>query len=321
MKSFQDEPTAAWRDRVVVIVAITADHRSIRRSIRRFAAEVRGLGRLVLVDGSANGVGRIDADVDLIRSRPRGLVPELWSDGLHQTTEPLVAFSTASMVPTVGWLAAAIAKLKQSAAAGIFGPIEPGPTLSPLARAVYLLRYIRYHRPLSTANSFELPGENALYRRDALESLGTTFPHGFWESEVNQQLLENGQVLTTSESALLRYEEGGRAREILRRRFLHARHYGSTRAAKMTVSERVARTIAAPLIPFVLVLRIVTALASKGISIGPSLSGVLWLPPMLVAWVAGEMIGAWFGPPGFPIVNPARRPKSVLVESSFPRCP
>lgn len=321
MKPFEYAPASASNDRVVVIVALTAEHSSIRHRLRRFAEEVHGLGRLVLIDGSAAGIGRTDPDVDVIRSRPGGLVPELWSDGLLQTTEPLIAFSTASMVPTVGWLAALVARMEQSGAAGVFGPIEPAATLTPLARAVYFLRYVRYHRPLGTPTSSELPGENALYRRDALKTLGTSFPRGFWEWEVNQQLVESGHVLTMTESALLRYVGGLRAGEFLRGRFLHARYYGSSRAARMSSAERAARTIAAPFIPFVLAHRIAKALASKGISIGPWLSGFLWLPPLFIAWVAGEVIGAWFGPPGAPVLNLARRPKTVLMESSFPRCP
>ena len=63
------------------------------------------------------GVGRVFANVRVIR-RPVGrLAPELWRDGLNATDSPLVAFSTAAIVPAPGWLDAMLARLAETGAA------------------------------------------------------------------------------------------------------------------------------------------------------------------------------------------------------------
>ncbi len=71
------------RPRVAVIIAATNRRPIFLDSLRRFAAEVRGRGVVVLVDGTEAGIPppMID-DLLVVRGAPRALVPELWRDGL-----------------------------------------------------------------------------------------------------------------------------------------------------------------------------------------------------------------------------------------------
>ena len=52
------------------------------------------------------------------------------------------------MIPARGWLDAMLARLEETGAAAVGGPIEPAEGLSATDRAVYLLRYVNYLRPL-----------------------------------------------------------------------------------------------------------------------------------------------------------------------------
>src|SRR5262249_1150170 len=123
---------------------------------------------------------------------PGLLAPELWRDGLRASDAPLVAFTTASMVPDPGWLDALLGRLEATGAAAAGGPIAPGERLSAADRAVYLLRYANYHPPLPATNAPQPPGDNALYRRDRLRGLEDLIDGGFWEAETHRRLLDRG---------------------------------------------------------------------------------------------------------------------------------
>ena len=281
--------------RVAVVVAAT-DARSIADDgLRRFAAEVRGRGSVVVVVADASEAHSAALDhpgIRVLRGRPGALAPELWRDGLRATDEPLVAFSTASMSPAHGWLDALLARLDESGAAVVGGPIVPGRNLSFTDRAVYLLRYVNYLSPLSRAAT-GLPGDNALYRRDRLDGLEALIDEGFWEAEIHRALRARGEPLALAAGATLCFQGGSSLRSTIRQRFRHARIYGASRASRMTLPERLARSIAAPLVPAVLGWRIARALRAGGESVGPWVASAPQLAGLSAAWTAGEVVGLW----------------------------
>ncbi len=76
------------------------------------------------------------------------------------------------MVAAPGWLDALLARLDATGAAAVGGPIDPAGCSRPADRAVYLLRYVNYLRPLPDSAPAEPPGDNAIYRRDRLAGRG-----------------------------------------------------------------------------------------------------------------------------------------------------
>jgi len=287
------------RHRPVAVIVASIDARSTAlASLGRFAEEVGGRGEVVLVDASRDGtadlVGWAVPGVRVLR-RPVGrLAPELWRVGLDETEAPLVAFSTAAMVPAVGWLDALLVRLGQTGASAVGGPIEPADGLGATDRAVYLHRYAGYLRPLP--EHAEPAGDNAIYRRDRLTALGPLPGCGFWEAEIHRALKERGDRLATSDRALVTFAGGSRLRSALDQRHRHARHYGASRAGRMRRAERLARSAAAPLVPVVMTGRIAGALRSRGRTVGPWLSALPRLSLLLAAWASGEARGVWEGP-------------------------
>jgi len=282
--------------RVAVVVAATDTRVVAPDGLRRFAEEVEGRGEVVLVDGSRDGVEPGVSGLRILR-RPSGrLAPELWRDGLRATDAPLVAFSTAAMTPAAGWLDALLARLDETGAAAVGGPIAPGESLKATARAVYLTRYAQYLPPFPQHAALEPPGDNALYRRDRLQGLEALIDGGFWEAEVHRELRARGESLALANEACVTYQGGGSLTDAAVQRFRHARTYGAARGARMTATERLARSASAPLVPAVMGRRIATALRSKGVRIGPWLSAVPGLALLLTAWSAGEAVGLWAGP-------------------------
>lgn len=282
--------------RVAVVVASINASTTAAACLSRFRDETKGRGEVILVDASDDGtaamIERDFADVRLIRKTTGALAPDLWRDGLEATDAPLVAFTTAAMVPTPGWLDALLTRLDATGAAAVGGPIEPSERLSPTDRAVYLLRYVNYLRPLGDP---EPPGDNALYSRDRLTGLEDVIARGFWETEIHRRLVAKGETLAMASGAAVTFHGGGRFSTALQQRHRHARHYGATRANRMGSPERLARAAAFPLVPMVLTRRIVSALRARGRAFGPWLPALPGLSLLMAAWAAGEATGTWRG--------------------------
>jgi Glycosyl transferase family 2 len=287
--------------RVSVIVAAVDAQATVAASLGRFAEQVCGRGEVLLVDGSSDRTALVAQGLALpgvrVLQRPVGLlVPDLWRAGLDATDAPLVALSTAQMVADRGWLEALRARLDETGAAAVGGPIEPAEGLSPLDRAVYLLRYVHYLRPLPRVRRVEPPGDNVLYRRDCLCSQAMV-TGGFWETEVHRSLRARGESLAMADDAVVRFHGGSPPGVVTGQRHRHARHYGAQRSARMGAVERLARVAAAPAVPLVMLRRIRAELTGRGVPLGPWTPALPWLGLLLAAWSAGEAVGAWLGAP------------------------
>jgi hypothetical protein len=287
--------TALLSHRVAVIVAATDARASVHASLARFWHEVRGRGELILVDASRDGTAeraeRLLTGLRVLR-RPLGtLVPELWRDGLHATEAPVVAFSTAAMVPRPGWLDAMLARLEETNAAAVGGPIAPARSLCAFDRAVYLHRYASYLLPRIDTVALEPPGDNALYRRDRLLALESIIDQGFWEAAVHRALRARGEQLVFAPGAVVEFQGGTRRAAMLARRCAHARRYAAERSKSWTVAQRLVRLAATPLLPAVLLGRIARTLRARGEQLWPWLPACPDLALLLASWSIGEAAG------------------------------
>lgn len=281
--------------RVAVVIAANDARDTARASLARFLEEAGGRGEVVLVDASRDGTADLAAHefsgLRILREPTGTLAPELWKIGLRATDAPLVAFSTAAMVPSPGWLDALIARLDESGATAVGGPIVPARSLYLTDRAIYLLRYVAYLQPISRSSRPEPPGDNALYRRAALVDMDAILDRGFWEHEVHRVLRARGEVLAMANSAVVVFHGGLRMKSALGQRLRHATIHGTARGGRMGVTERLLRTAAAPLVPAVLLHRIARGLRERGEDLGPWLPALPRLSLLLAAWAFGEARG------------------------------
>ncbi len=282
---------------VAVVVAATDACRNLDRTLARFAAEAGPLGEVILVDASGSDaaeaiVGRL-ANVRRL-CRPAGrLAPVLWRDGLRATDAPLVAFSTAQMLPDPGWLASLGAGLAAEGVAGVGGPIAPGDRLSATGRAVALLRYSNYFPPLPDLGRVDPPGDNALYRRDRLREVESAWADGFWEVDVHRALRDRGDRLAMAPGAVVAFQGGVPLATLARQRFEHARRYGAGRSRGLSRRARLVRVASAPMVPPLLGARIAAALRARGMGPLPWLPSLPSLAVLASAWAIGEAAGTW----------------------------
>jgi hypothetical protein len=260
---------------------------------------------LASVEPAAHARGSIECwrrelredDALIVVDRPRGrLAPELWREGLEATDRPLVALSTTAMSPTPGWRRAMVERLETTGAAVVGGPIQPQAD-DPVSKAIFLLRYINYLPPVIDPARVEPPGDNAVYRRDRLEGLQPLWKEGFWEVEIHRALRARGERTTMAGEGVVKHHGEGHLFGLILSRHAHARRYGASRARDLAPAQRLMRIAAAPLVPLVLLGRIVLGLRARGESLVPWLPALPALLLLLVAWSLGEARGMGTGLP------------------------
>lgn len=279
-----------------VVVACLQGGASLDRCLTALSRECReGWGEVLLV--CPRGL-RIATDltarypsVRLIRADDGSLVPQLWSTGLRVARGAVVAFTLEQCVVEPGWGRALLEALATDVV-GAGGVLALDSRTTPVDWAVYLLRYSRFMPPAIPGRVDEIPGDNAAYRREALDRHAASFDGGFWEVDFHRRVHRDGGFLVTADGATATLMGGFSLMEMLRQRYLHGQHSGAMRTAHGGIP--IWRSVlAAPLVPFVLTARIMNRVLHRRTYL---LRAILSLPVIIAlagAWALGEATAAW----------------------------
>ncbi|HEY6931163.1 MAG TPA: hypothetical protein VJA66_15930 [Thermoanaerobaculia bacterium] len=221
------------------------------------------------------------------------LVPELWTRGILRSSGEIVALTLASMVPDPNWVKIVRGSFDGSIA-GVGGAIEPADAMRSLDWAIHLTRYSGYLLPFRARDVDDLPGDNAAYRRKAIDPAREVWAGGFWETAVDRALRRSGQRLRLIPEMVVRQGRSAGARAFCRNRFRHGRYHGMEMARGRPRSARWLRTLFSPAVPFVLLLRIARRAFARGRARG-FLLALPYLCLFLTAWAAGEAAGYLLG--------------------------
>ena len=285
------------RKSITIVLASIDSTKTIEASVQGFLNELDGRGQVIVADASRDGSTRNLPESVIVTSHEGGtLAPKLWREGLIRSDSDLVAFSTGQMVPRPGWLNGLLARMESSGAAGVGGPIAAGRGLASIDKALYLLRYANYLPPVPESSSFDPPGDNAIYRRQDLDAVASSWADGFWEVEVHAALRSMGRSVTMASGAAVEFTGGCRFGSALGHRWKHARRYGAGRSAGSGLMTRLARVIVSPVVPALLLARIIRNLRSRGEPIGRWLPALPHLGVLLATWSIGEGWGTIAGP-------------------------
>jgi hypothetical protein len=280
-----------------VIVATTDARRSIDECLRRLQHACAGLdAELIVVDASSDGtaerVAALDVPVRLLRLPVGTLTPELWAEGCRRATGRLIAFTTGHCCVTPRW-ASVLTRALDDGASGAGGPLVLSAGASPLDRAVYYLRYSAFMPGTlgSGRTDGEIAGDNAMYRRTLLDRHAATLACGFWEVDFHRLLRADGGWLAAVPAAVVDFGPSFPLATILRHRFAHGVYFGAGRVAGggRGVGQIV---LAAPLVPFVLLVRAGARVIHSGRSLWSFGIAVPWFLLLSAAWAAGEAWGA-----------------------------
>jgi hypothetical protein len=250
---------------------------------------------IVAQSGAGDGAGNADLarrypQVRWLHSPAGTLVPQLWKQGLDAARGPLVALTIAQCRPSPTWLQQIAASLSGGAAA-VGGPLTGPEGGSSVDWALYFARYSAWMPAGKTAPVHDVAGDNAAYRRAALEGCEAAMRDGFWEVLVHQQLVAQRRTILWEPAMLVEFHASGKLRNLARTRYEHGRHYASTRQGNR-LATRALRALTAPALPLVLLARIHGRIRARQ----PAWLRHFWrslpaLSVLVAAWSLGELSG------------------------------
>lgn len=283
-----------------VVVAATDASRSIERCLRHLERSCAGLrAELLVVDASTDDtaarVAALRGAATLFRLRPGTLTPQLWAEGYRRSSGRIVAFTTGHCLVLPAW-ARSLVQALEAGAAGAGGPLVLGRDTGPLDWAVFYLRYSAFTPERLGAGRIagDIAGDNAAYRREALDRHAAALERGFWEIDFHRRLRADGDWLAAVPAALIEFGPSFPLRTIISHRFAHGTHFGAARV-RGGARARWQIVLAAPLVPLVLAARAAARVLGTNRGRWRFVVALPWFLVLASAWAAGEAWGAMRG--------------------------
>jgi hypothetical protein len=285
--------TAAECD-VSVVVAFDGAREQLEQ---RLIAIARACGPLraeiILVSPAAAGlVLRTEFAVPLTSATVTSdLVPVMWGRGIAIARGAVVALTTTQFRPRETWLDALLRRFDDAKVAGVGGTIGLAPSTGMLGRAVYFIRYSEHLPSKSAPAPHDIAGENAAYRRDAVVRAHPKVADGFWEVDAHRVIRAAGGRIAQARDAVLDFAPVLSLRGMMSNRFVHGGHFGAYRVNTLKWPRWKAVCVT-PLVPLVLLMRMLQRVMRAGHSVGEVISALPLIVPLLCAWALGEAVGA-----------------------------
>ncbi len=218
------------------------------------------------------------------------LIPHLWAQGIRLAKGDSVAITTAHVIPDRDWVENLL-RLDTGEYPGIGGPISNDPGSSYRDWAIYFLRYIAFSPPAKETVVTEIAADNAVYRRTELLNYPDLLDIGFWEPSFHAMFRKNGKCLLLTPDLHVTHHNRYSGGQFLVQRYKHGRAFGLARAVQLSILKRRLLILLSPLLPFVFLSKIVSAVLRRG-QYGRYLPGALpWLIFFLSGWGFGEARG------------------------------
>ncbi len=217
---------------------------------------------------------------------------ELRARGATAARGSIIAFLEDHVCPDADW-SARVVQAHRGSFAVVGGAIENGID-RPLNWAVYFCDLGKYQNPVREGTSTSASLVNASYKRAALESIHDVWRERFNETRVNAALLARGERLALSRWIVVRQRRNGlRLRLVAREFFIWGRSYARTRSDLIGGRKRALIALLAPLLPFLLLQRLIARVLWKGRAVGAFARAFPLTVLLTFAWSLGELVGYW----------------------------
>lgn len=230
-----------------------------------------------------------------IECAPRAAtIPELRAKGFDAATAGEVAVIEDHVQVPPGWAGQMIQATAEGAEV-VGGAVENRATARMIDRAAFLCEYSHLLPPLPEGPVTSLAGNNVVYRRSLLERYRSVIAEGYWENHLHDAMRRDGIELISRPDIRVGHKKHYTMREYVSQRFLYSRSYAGSRTEAWPKWRRIAYGFAAFSLPPVLLWRVVATVWRKGVSRYEILRSIPYLSVFVIAWGAGEVVGAWAG--------------------------
>jgi hypothetical protein len=222
---------------------------------------------------------------------------ELRTMGVKASSGRLVAVTEDQCIPPQNW-AAAVVTAHACPHAAIGGPVEKYRPDGLLNWAIYLRELGTFMPPVHDGPAPALTDCNVSYKRADLNAIEPVWSAAFHEHQVHAALRERGGTLWLSPSLITYQQRSLKLGPAVVERYIFGRIYGGLRTRDISAGKRTLLIVASPLLPVLLVIRVVGTVVQKHKYIGACFAAMPYLVLFSFVWSFGEFVGYVTGHPG-----------------------
>lgn len=222
--------------------------------------------------------------VRLVATADRGALTAL---GLATASHRIRAVTDTDTVVSSGWRDRVVLAGSRPGRRIVGGPVRPGRAETPASWAGFFLEYGPHAVAPFTSATGDVAANNVVYSAE----LAIEPDSPGWKSALHHQLRRSGAVVEIDASLAVMSTKTYATRELLGSRFSHGRHFAAGSTGSLSGRARIARTLAAPLVPLVSYGRLAARAWSDAGLRRPFVTATPIVLAGLVAWSAGEATG------------------------------
>lgn len=246
-------------------------------------------------DATARMVAEQFPGVDFTQFAERKTIPELRAFGMLRAKGEIVAITEDHCIAPPDWYMQILRAHEQDCqAAG--GAIENAATERIIDWAVFFCEYLRYMNPIHEGMTWDIPGNNASYKRPALEAMHDLLVGGYWEGFWHARLKERNLPMYSSPAMIILHKKNFGFLEFLSQRYHYGRSYAGMRNEICTPAKRLFYILFSPLLPPLLVYRMARLSFAKKRFEKELIRSIPFLLIFSCFWALGEWMGYVFGP-------------------------
>ena len=243
-----------------------------------------------LRDGDAESLRAIFPGVRFAELPGRQSFAALRTAGVKAARGRIVAITEDQCIPPESWCANVVAAHAEPRGA-VGGPVDKHQPDKIINWAIYLRELGTYMPPVAEGPSESLTDCNVSYRREALDEIAPVWAVEFHEPEVHSALRERGKTLWLSPTMLTWQQREIIFGPAIRERYEFGRLYGGLRVAHLSGIRRLLMIAAMPLLPLLMVWRVLHGVIRKERYIGACLAALPYLILFAAVWSWGELVG------------------------------
>ena len=281
--------------RISVVIAAVNELPLLRNCLKALESQA-GADEIEVVVVSrlaGSGAEKIAREFPRVRVVPGGglTIPQMRTKGLKETRAPIIAVleDHTDVVPT--WLEALLRGHATNAAV-VGGSVTNG-CFTAVDWAAFFTEYNEHMTPMPEGPVPSLPGNNASYKRSAIEACGDLFYLGLWETFLHAALAQKGFLFRCERGAEVIHAKPFSFSHFARQRWHLARSYAGMRVRDFSAGKKLFYAAASPVLLPLLMGRILRRIAARpGHGYWPAFFKSL--PLLLVflsIWTAAEFVG------------------------------
>jgi glycosyltransferase involved in cell wall biosynthesis len=265
---------------------------SVKAQAKEAGAEV-----IVVACGTAEYAQRIARKfpwVRVIHEPTRDTVPGLRRRGVEAASGEIIAIIEEHCLAAKDWLRRAVEAYRQGDYGVVGGPVVDYAYTRLRDWVVYFCEYNGYLPPWQDGETYNLGSANIAYSRSLLLKYKDLLGAGYWEAALHPRLIADGVKFRSASSMVVYHRGPFNFGYYLQQRYWFSRAFAGAR--NLPASRKMAYFVAAPLVPLLLFTRMAQRVFRQRCRIDKFAQIVPLLVPVLLVYVAGEVVGYVAGP-------------------------